>query len=99
MNTPPPEAAQHSSPAIVTGCRQLSTIFVTVSLPIGSSWRLQTSHRLCNNLTPQEIFTSAPECFGVGTRIALQANQRDIQGIMHHWTSCTNAENKANVES
>jgi hypothetical protein len=95
----PPEEARHASPAIVTGCRQLSTIFVTVPLPIGSSWRLQTSHRPCNHLTPQEIFASTPECFRVGTRIALQANQRDIQGIMHHRTSCTKAENKANVES
>jgi hypothetical protein len=33
---------------VVTGCRHLSPIFVTVSLRIGSLWRLQTSHHSCN---------------------------------------------------
>jgi hypothetical protein len=71
----PPEEAPHASPAIVTGCRQLSTIFVTVPLFIGSSWRRQTSYRSCKPLTLQDIFNSALEYFRVGTRIALQSKR------------------------
>src|SRR6266850_312298 len=88
-----------TDPAIVTGCRHLSTIFVTVPLFIGPSWRLQTSHRSSNHFTLQEIFSSAPECFRVGTRIALPSNLRGINGSRHHRMSDTNAENKVHVES
>jgi hypothetical protein len=70
-----PEEAPQSSPAIVTGCRQLSTIFVTVLLFIGSAWRRQTSYGSCNPLTLQDIFNSAPEYFRVGTRLALQSKR------------------------
>ena len=95
----PPEEARQSSPAIVTGCRHLSTIFVAVPPFIASSWRLQTSHRSSNCLTLNRFLAQRRSASGLERELPCSRNLRCIHGTMHHRMSYTNAENKAHVES
>jgi len=67
----PHGAARHSSSATVSGCRHLSTIFLTAPPLIHSSRQLLASRCPWNWLILQAIFDTAPDGFRVGTRIAL----------------------------
>src|SRR5215510_14194444 len=72
----PPGEARHLAPTAVTGCRHLSTIFVTTPPRIGSLKRLSTSYCSQNHLISQDIFDTAQDGFRVGTRIARDSGCR-----------------------